>query len=204
MIGKRTFSGADCQLLSRRTLFQGFFRMAEYRLRHRLFAGGWSRDIRRELFERGHAVGVLPWDPHTDRVALLEQFRVGALTDPDGPWQLEVVAGIVEEGETVEAVARRELEEEAGICDAELLPLCDYLVSPGGTDERMTLFCALANLDGVGGIHGLAGENEDIRVMVVDRAEAMSGLEAGLYNNAPLIIALQWLALHHDKLAGRR
>lgn len=203
MFGKRTFSSADYQVLARNTVFQGFFRMVEYRIRHRLFAGGWSRDVRRELFERGHAVGVLPWDPRTDRVALLEQFRVGALADPEGPWQLEVVAGIVEEGESLEAVARRELEEEADIRDVELVPLCDYLVSPGGTDERMTLFCALTDLDGIGGIHGLAGENEDIRVMVVDRAEAMAGLEAGLCNNAPLIIALQWLALHHGKLAGR-
>ena len=201
MFGKRMFSSADCQVLARNTLFQGFFRMVEYRVRHRLFGGGWSGEVRRELFERGHAVAVLPWDPRSDRVALVEQFRVGALADPESPWQLELVAGMVEEGELAEAVARRELMEEAGIADVELVPLCDYLVSPGGSDERMTLFCALADLGGVGGIHGLADEHEDIRVLVVDRDEALAGLQAGLCNNAPLIIALQWLALHHERLA---
>lgn len=201
MFGKRLFSGADYQVLARNTLFQGFFKMVEYRVRHRLFGGGWSGEVRRELFERGHAVGVLPWEPRHDRIALVEQFRVGALSDPESPWQLELVAGTVENGESPEAVAHRELAEEAGITSAELVPLCDYLVSPGGSDERMTLFCALADLDGVGGIHGLAEEHEDIRVHLFDRAEALAGLEAGLCNNAPLIIALQWLALHHERLA---
>ncbi len=203
MIGKRTFSQGDFQVLERRTLFQGFFRMVEYRLRHRLFGGGWSAELRRELFERGHAVGVLPYDPVSDRVALLEQFRVGALADPDGPWQLEVVAGMVKAGESPVEVARRELQEEAGIVDARLVPLYDYLVSAGGTDESFTLFCALTDLRGVGGIHGLDDEHEDIRVTVVDRAEAMVALESGQCKNAPLIIAMQWLALHHESLKER-
>jgi len=149
MIGKRRFTNTDVEVLGRTTLFQGFFRMVEYRVRHRLFNGGWSGEVRRELFERGHAVGVLPWDPRSDRVALVEQFRVGALADPAGPWLLELVAGMVEEGETPEEVARRELVEEAGIAEVELLPICDYLVSPGGSDESMTLLCAMTSLDAV-------------------------------------------------------
>lgn len=203
MIGKRRFTNTDVEVLGRTTLFQGFFRMVEYRVRHRLFNGGWSGEVRRELFELGHAVGVLPWDPRSDRVALVEQFRVGALADPAGPWLLELVAGMVEEGETPEEVARRELVEEAGIAEVELLPICDYLVSPGGSDESMTLFCAMTSLDAVGGIHGLAHEDEDIQVHVVDRAAAMAALHAGQCNNAPLIIALQWLALHHVRLSGK-
>jgi len=202
MIGKRWFSSDDYEVVERKTLFQGFFRMVEYRLRHRLFSGGWSAVYSRELFVRGSAVGVLLYDPQRDLVGVLEQFRVGALDDPDGPWLLEVVAGVVEEGETLEEVARRELVEEAGIRDARLQLIADYLVSPGGTDERMTLYCAQADLQGKGGIHGLADENEDIRLHIITRDEAMAGLAAGSCNNAPLIIALQWLALHHGGLAG--
>lgn len=201
MFGKRQFGAGDFQLLERKTLYQGFFRLEECRVRHRLFRGGWSDAYGRELFVRGSAVGVLLYDPVRDRVGLLEQFRVGALEDPGGPWLLEVVAGIIEPGESTEQVARRELVEEAGIHDAELRFMCDYLVSPGGTDERMTLYCALVDLEGKGGIHGLPDENEDIRLHILGRAQAMAGLAAGLCNNAPLMIALQWLALHHDGLA---
>lgn len=202
MFDKRQFAAGDFQLLARRTLFQGFFRMEECRVRHRLFRGGWSETYSRELFVRGSAVGVLLYDPGRDLVGLLEQFRVGALDDPAGPWLLEVVAGMIEVGESPEQVARRELVEEAGIHDAELRFICDYLVSPGGTDERMTLFCALADLAGRGGIHGLPDEHEDIRLHIVGRAEALAWLAAGRCNNAPLVIALQWLALHHGQLAA--
>lgn len=202
MIGKRWFSSNDYEVVECKALFQGFFSIVEYRLRHRLFGGGWSAVFSRELFVRGSAVGVLLYDPQRDLVGVLEQFRVGALDDPGGPWLLEVVAGVVEEGETLEEVARRELLEEAGIHEARLQLIADYLVSPGGTDERMTLYCALTELEGKEGIHGLAAENEDIRLHVISRAEAMAGLAAGSCNNAPLIIALQWLALHHGGLAA--
>src|SRR5690606_40580044 len=94
MFDKRQFAAGDFQLLARRTLFQGFFRMEECRVRHRLFRGGWSETYSRELFVRGSAVGVLLYDPGRDLVGLLEQFRVGALDDPAGPWLLEVVAGM--------------------------------------------------------------------------------------------------------------
>lgn len=200
MLKRKIFSTEDVELVARKILYQGFFRMEECSVRHRLFDGRWSRVYQRELFVRGPAVGVLLFDPQRNLVGLIEQFRVGALDYPCGPWLLEIVAGIVEEGETAAEVAHRELLEEAGIENAELVPICDYLVSPGGTSESMTLYCALVNLEGKGGIHGLADENEDICLHVLSYSEAREALASGLCNNAPLIIALQWLNLHHDAL----
>lgn len=201
--GRRRFGGDDVEVITTRNLYSGFFRAEEYRLRHRLFGGGWSRPMTRELFVRDCAVGVLPYDPVNDLVGLLEQFRVGALANPGGPWLLELVAGIMEPGESPEAVALRELEEEAGIEQARLLPVADFLVSPGGSDERMVLFCALADLRDRGGVYGLAEENEDIQLHVVSRTEAVAALEAGQCNNAPLTIALQWLCLHYGEIQGQ-
>ena len=92
------------QLIEKTTNYQGYFRIERYRFRHRLFAGGWSGEIRREVFERGHAVAVLPYDPERDAVLLIEQFRIGALAAAGMPaWQIEVIAGIIDEGETPEA-----------------------------------------------------------------------------------------------------
>ncbi len=180
--------------------YQGFFRLERYRLRHRLYDGGMSRWLNRELFERGHAAAALPYDPQRDCVVLLEQFRIGALAAPEGAWLLEIVAGIIEPGETADEVVRRETVEEAGCTLTDLEPICEYLVSPGGTSERISLFCGRVDAGAVGGIHGLAAEGEDIRVMAVGFAKALELLRSGRINSASPIIALQWLQMHRDRL----
>jgi ADP-ribose pyrophosphatase len=193
----------DFQLIEKSTLFQGYFRVDLYRFRHRLFAGGWSGEVRREVFERGHAVVVLPYDPERDAVVMIEQFRIGAAAAGMPMWQLEVIAGIIDEGETPEAVARREAQEEARCEILDLIPVYHYLASPGGTSETVRLFCGRVDSRGLGGIHGLAEEHEDIRVEVVPFAEARARLESGRIGNAPTIIALQWLILNRELLRRR-
>jgi ADP-ribose diphosphatase len=123
------------EVLERRVVFEGFFRIVRYRLRHRLFAGGTSAELVRELFERGEAAVVLPYDPVRQEVLLVEQFRVGAITRPEDPWLLEPVAGMIEPGETAAGVARREAAEEAGLELRDLVPIGSYYPSPGGSDE---------------------------------------------------------------------
>jgi ADP-ribose pyrophosphatase len=191
---------ADFQVIEKSTAFQGYFRIDLYRFRHRLFAGGWSGEVRREVFERGHAVVVLPYDPERDSVVMIEQFRIGAAAAGMPMWQLEVIAGIIDEGETPEDVARREAREEANCAIQDLVPVYHYLASPGGTSESVRLFCGRVDSRGLGGIHGLATEHEEIRVEVVQFAEAKARLEGGKIGNAPTIIALQWLILNRDAL----
>ena len=188
------------ELLEKSERYSGFFRINRYRLRHRLFAGGWSGVIEREVFERGHAVGVLPYDPVADSLVLIEQFRIGALVAGMSPWLIEVVAGIIEEGEAPEEVARRETLEEAGLELQALMPMCRYLVSPGGSSESVRLYCGRVDSRGAGGIHGLAEEHEDIRVDHLPYGEAMRLLEEGQVTNSVGLIALQWLALHRDRV----
>lgn len=188
------------EIVEQRTCYQGFFRMEHYRLRHRRYDGDMSPLLSRELFERGHAAAVLPYDPVLDRIVLLEQFRIGALESPGGPWLLEIVAGIIEPGETAAEVVRREMEEEAGCTLLDLEPICEYLVSPGGTSERISLYCGRVDATGVGGIHGLAEEGEDIRVSSVSVEEALALLATGHINSASPIIALQWLQMNRSRL----
>lgn len=190
------------EVLDKAVCYSGFFRMEKYRLRHELFAGGWSLEMTRECLERGHAVAVLLYDPERDQVVLLEQFRVGALEFPGGPWLLEIVAGIIDHpGETTEDVARRETIEEAGCELLDLVPICQYLVSPGGTSESITLFCGRVDASTViPGVRGVASEHENIQVHVVSRTEALELLSAGRINSAAPIIALQWLELNWTRL----
>jgi ADP-ribose pyrophosphatase len=194
------FSRDDVELIERHTAWQGYYRMDVYRLRYRLFKGGWSNEIQREVFERGIAAAVVPYDPVRDEVVLIRQFRPGAYAAGMKPWLWEIVAGIIEEGETPLEVITRESHEEASLTVTDPIQICKYLVSPGATSETCTLFCARTDASGAGGVHGLAAENEDIAVHAVPFAQAMQMLGDDKINNAKTIIGLQWLALNRDRL----
>ena len=195
-----TFAKNDVEIIARETLYSGFFSMDLYRFRHRLFNGEMSGEIRREIFERGHAAVLLPYDPVRDEVVLVEQVRIAAYDTSETPWLLEMVAGMIEEGETVEDVARREALEEAGLVVGRTKPVLSYLASPGGTTERSSIMVGEVDATTAEGIHGLADENEDIRVHVVSREQAYQWVEEGKIDNAASVIALQWLQLHYQTL----
>ncbi len=192
----------DVEVVEQRAVYQGFSRLEIVRLRHRLFAGGMSVIIQRELLMKPEAVGVLIYDPKRDEVLMIEQFRVGALSESN-PWQLEIVAGLVDsvdEDETLEAVVCREALEEAGVELRQVQKLMSYFMSPGGSNEKFTLFVAEADLSNAGGLHGLPEEGEDIRVAVLKSDEAFQALMDGRVSNAPALIALQWLMLNKQHL----
>jgi len=187
-------------VLEEQRLYDGFFSLSRFRLRHTLYRGGWSEHLERELFHRGSCVAVIPYDPVLDRVVLIEQFRVGAMKTQDDPWLLEIVAGAVEEGEGAEDVAHREADEETGCKIRHLIPLYEFFTTPGGCSEKLTLFCGIVDASEIGGHCGLADEQEDILVRVVSFAEAMQLLRQGKIESAIPIIGLQWLALNRDQL----
>ncbi|EKM0526317.1 ADP-ribose diphosphatase [Cronobacter turicensis] len=195
-----TFTKNDVEIIAREKLYRGFFSLDLYRFRHRLFNGEMSGEVRREIFERGHAAVLLPFDPVRDEVVLIEQIRIAAFDTSDTPWLLELVAGMIEPGETVEDVARREAEEEAGLFVGRVKKFISYLASPGGTSERLSLLVGEVDATTAQGIHGLADENEDIRVHVVSREQAYQWVEEGRIDNAASVIALQWLQLHYQAL----
>ena len=195
-----TFAKNDVEIIARETLYSGFFSMELYRFRHRLFNGEMSGEIKREIFERGHAAVLLPFDPVRDEVVLVEQVRIAAYDTSETPWLLEMVAGMIEEGESVEDVARREALEEAGLAIGRTKPVLSYLASPGGTTERSSIMVGEVDATTAKGIHGLADENEDIRVHVVSREQAYQWVEEGIIDNAASVIALQWLQLHYQTL----
>ncbi|QJR80379.1 ADP-ribose diphosphatase [Alteromonas pelagimontana] len=194
------FTSNDVEIESTTPLYNGFFKMVKYDFRHKLFGGGWSEKISREVFERGHAVAVLPYDPITGEFVLIEQFRIGALATSDTPWLFEVIAGIIEKGEVKEAVCHREAQEESGIELAHLTKALSYLASPGGTTERIHIYVAATDATKASGIHGLHEEAEDIRVHRVTEKDAREWLENGGIDNAATIIALQWFFMHKQTL----
>ena len=123
---KNVFTQDDYEILDRTILYNGIFRMVRYELRYKLFNGGWDEPITRELMERKSAAAVLPYDPILDRIVLIEQFRPGALANPESPWLLEIVAGVYDVNEQPEDVAKRESLEEADCQILDIYPICEF------------------------------------------------------------------------------
>lgn len=194
------FTADDVEILAKDTVYKGYFQIDRYRLRHRTFAGGWSTEITREVFERGHAVVVILYDPIRDEVALIEQFRTGALAAGWYPWLIECVAGIIDEGEHPDQVARREAKEEAGAEPTHLVEIGAYLVTAGGSSETCRLYCAAIDSSTIEGLHGLEHEGEDIRVFTIAVTEAYQMVKDGRINNSMAAVAIQWLMLERDLL----
>ncbi|HAW91468.1 MULTISPECIES: NUDIX domain-containing protein [unclassified Arsukibacterium] len=191
-----SFAAQDVEIIDKSTVFQGFFQIERCQLRHKLYAGGWSSPMVREIFERGHAAAVLPYNPQTDELVLIEQFRPGAMIENRSPWLLETIAGMIDHNQTGEQTARREALEEAGLELGKLWPMLSYFSSPGGSTERVQLFLGQLTGPVVPGIYGLEQEHEDIKVQLLPRVDAMHLLAEGKIDNAATVIALQWLTLH--------
>ena len=150
-----------------------------------------SEPITREVMERGHAVAVLLHDPKRDEIVLIEQFRIGAVHE-EKPWLLELVAGMVEEGEEAEDVARREAEEESGASVGGLEFIANYYCSAGGTTEMTAVFYAQIDASSVSGVHSVEGENEDIRVVKLSAKEFVDSLSNTTIHTASLLVAGYW------------
>ncbi len=190
----------------RRMPYQGYFTIEEHDLRFPRFDGTLSETVRRATFVDGDAVIVLPYDPGRDRVLLVEQFRMGPFVrGAPNPWLLEPVAGRIDGAEPPEEAARRELAEETGILEAELIEIARGYPSSGAVSAFFHSYVALCDLpDAAARIGGLASEAEDIRGHVVPFDEAMALLASGEAGVMPLATALFWLEHRRADLAGGR
>lgn len=197
---KPKFNREDVRIARKTALYEGFLSVYRYTLQHRLFNGEWSAMMDRELMDRGDAVMVIPYDPERDELVVLEQFRVGAMNNEQGPWLFEFVAGMFDADESAEQVAERELMEEAGLQATQLQKAMSYYSSPGGTNERLSIYIAKVDAAGAAEFGGLAEEHEDIRVSRISFTEAVRMLEKGYFNNAASVIGLQWMQLNQQQL----
>jgi len=191
----------DAEITEHETALGHYLRVDAVKFRHRLFSGGWSELRNYEVLRRGQAVSIVLFDPDRDRVVLVEQFRLPALLAGSSPWQLEAAAGLIDTDETPQAVAIRETREETGLTlIGEPIPIQRYLSSSGNSDESVTLFCGRVDSTKAGGVHGLAEEHEDIRVVVKTLAEVEALLDDGAIESGHTLISLCWLLRHRDRL----
>lgn len=192
--------GDGFEVIGRKTVYAGFLRLAQYRLRVQSVASMSDGVLYRERIEGLKAAAVLPFDPARQRIVLVKQFRVGAMGAREGAWLLEPPGGVVDAGESPETAARREAWEEAGCRIGDLVPILCCHTSPGVSDERVDLYCGAVDSSSVPATGGRHSEGEWTEVVTLDLDAAIRDLGRGQLTAATLIIAVQWLALNRQRL----
>ena len=197
IVEQASYTPDDVEVTSREFLFRGFIQVEKVSLRHRLFQRpDYGRVLQRELIHRPEAAGVLLYNDQQQRFALIEQFRVGALDDRNSPWQLEIIAGVLDGDESPESCIRRESLEESGCEINQLQHLFSFYPSAGACSELFHLYVAEADLPETGGIFGMPDEGENIQLHLFNYSEIHTLFNHERLRNAPVIMALQWLAQH--------
>lgn len=174
------------------TVFDDFVTLKRLTLSYDTFAGQHSQLHTKLVLTRQPAVVVLLVDEQRKQFVFVEQFRIGAFTADKHPWLLELVAGIIEKGESPVECATREVLEEAGVEARNLELVMEYMPTPGIFNENMFLFLAHVDASKVPATGGLKHEHEDIAVRVVDFEQAYKMLDSNELISGPIITALLW------------
>ncbi len=195
---------AAFEIIGGEVLSRGFIDLDRFSVRQRLMRGGWTAEITREIAAVREVSAVILYDPDLDQVVLTQQMRLVAQMGGFAPVSTEIVAGLIEPGETPVAMALREVAEESG-CTVigDLVPMFRLMMSPGNMHQPVNFFCGRVDASTAKGFHGLAEEDEEIRVLAVDYAAFREALLAGRYENAPTVAAGYWLYAHREMLRDR-
>ncbi|MEO5367304.1 MAG: NUDIX domain-containing protein [Magnetococcus sp. WYHC-3] len=185
-----------------KTTHRGFLHLEEVRLRHQRFDGSMTPPLMREHVRRPDSAAVVLYDPRTDSVVLIRQFRIGPYLAGAGGWQWEIVAGMADgQDQGLEQLARREALEEAGFALEQVRPMLRFFPSPGVSNESVQLFLGVVDsrcpVDKGG---GLDHEGEDIAVHVLPGDEVAAMVATGQIDNATALLGLMWLLARREGL----
>ena len=157
--------------------------------------GEWQAQ-KREVFDRGHAAALLPYNLASRTVVLTRQFRLPAYLAGHDDLMIEAAAGMLDD-ETPEKRIRAEAEEEIGYRLGDVRKVFEAFMSPGSVTEKLHFFVAeyeAAMRVGNGG--GLAEEGEDIEVLELPIDSALAMIPDGRIVDAKTIMLLQYAALN--------
>jgi nudix-type nucleoside diphosphatase (YffH/AdpP family) len=165
--------------------------------------GNWEKQVR-EVYDRGNAAVILPYDPPRGTVLLVRQFRLPAFLQGDRAPLIEACAGLLD-GNDPETCIRLETEQELGYRLGAVTHVYDIYMSPGSVTEKLSFFTAeYSPGDRVSDGGGEASEGEDIEVLEVTLGEALALVESGGIIDAKTVMLLQHLALETMRSANKK
>ncbi|MDW3094449.1 MAG: NUDIX domain-containing protein [Gammaproteobacteria bacterium] len=189
----------DWKIHQKQLAYDGHFKVTKFDLTHEKYNGESTPLLRRELVERNDTVAMVAYDPVTDEVVLVEQFRIGAISE-EQPWLIEIVAGLIEADESAEQVVIRESEEEIGCVPSEIIKIADFYTSPGGNSEWVHLYIGKISVNEISQLGGLEEEGEDIKITVVPASDVPYMLSTGEVRSAIAIVGLQWFVMNKGNI----
>ena len=185
------------QIIDKKRVFDRFIKIDEITLKRETFRDKNIEEIIRYHIARPEAVGVLLENVSSQHMVLVEQFRYASLGKITGNgWTTEILAGLIDDGESPLEAARRETFEETGYRVNQLVPISTYFTSIGISDEQIHLFYGkVTDEDQTGPGGGVQHQSEDLRVVELDYPTLTRKIRNGEINDGKTIIAAQWLAL---------
>lgn len=181
-------------------VYDGFLKIDKAEISYNKY-NGQRTTVTRLSMERGDAAAALLVNLKQRTVRLIEQFRYPTLAKGSG-WIMETPAGMIDHNESAEAAAAREIAEETGYSDLKLHHISTFFVSPGGTSERIALFCAF--VDDKTADPELSertkDSDEDIRQVDMDLDAFMKAASNGTLEDAKTLIAGLWLCANKRRL----
>lgn len=194
----------SARLLRSTRLADGFLKVDRCEFDTDLHRGG-TQQVKREVMHRGHAVGVLAYDPVRDEVVLINEFRPGCLIAGDPPFTDGLVAGAIDGNETAVEAAVREMQEEAGLeLSQPIVVHPGAFVSSGGTSEKIAIVFGRVDASRAGGVHGNPHEGEDILTVVLPADEFIARVRCGEITDMKTLLAGYWFAEHREKMKTGR
>ena len=184
------------KILHKKIIHNGFFKMNEVTLKYQKYDGSWSNEVKRELFGGAQVSAVLPYDPLSKKIVLIQQFRPGTISKEGNNYLDEIVAGIIDQNEKPEDAAKRECLEETGCKVNKLTSIQGYFPAPGSSESFYHLFLAEVVAPSKEIIRGLESENEDILVKSYNFEEVKEKIKNKEILNGITLVALQWFFLN--------
>jgi nudix-type nucleoside diphosphatase (YffH/AdpP family) len=178
-----------------RVLSQNHYVLQNITFEWRRGNGEWQT-VQREVYDRGNAVTVLPYNLAQRTVVLVRQFRLPAYVNGYDDLLIEAAAGLLD-NESPEVRIRAEAEEEIGYRLGDIRKIFEAFMSAGSVTEKLHFFVAEYRPDmriGSGG--GLADEGEDIEVLEFPIDQALAMIGDGRIVDAKTIMLLQYAALN--------
>ncbi len=189
--------GNDYSVISKRNLYKGFFELREITLKYKKHDGEWTNNLKRELFSGAQVAALLPYDPISKKIILINQFRPGIIKQKINPMINEIVAGIVDKNEKPKKAAIRECKEETGCKAKKVKKIISFFPAPGSSESYYHLYLGeIVSFEGHR-ITGQSHENEDILAKCYSINEIKKMIKKNQIINGLTLIAIQWFLLNY-------